>query len=107
MPIYEYKCENCGIIFEKIGRFEDPSPLCPICEGTTKRVPSVFSFRDNSARISEREKRILRLAKDYLKDNKVEDATRFLQKSLEYVKTDKIKKAYDALSQTKDKKTNP
>ena len=32
MPIYEYKCSNCGHQFEKIQKFsDDPLKKCPKC----------------------------------------------------------------------------
>jgi putative FmdB family regulatory protein len=32
MPLYEYRCENCGHQFEKIQRFsDDPITVCPSC----------------------------------------------------------------------------
>ena len=34
MPLYEYRCENCGHQFEKIQRFsDDPITVCPSCGG--------------------------------------------------------------------------
>ena len=41
MPIYEYECQECGRIFEKIQRFSD-DPLTEYvcgCEGRTTAVP--------------------------------------------------------------------
>jgi putative FmdB family regulatory protein len=39
MPIYEYKCESCGIAFERLQRFEDePLCTCPECGGQVHRV---------------------------------------------------------------------
>lgn len=39
MPVYEYQCENCGLRFDKLQRFND-SPLteCPNCGGSVHRV---------------------------------------------------------------------
>ena len=38
MPIYLYRCENCGVQFERQQKFSDP-PLtrCPECEKKTLR----------------------------------------------------------------------
>jgi putative FmdB family regulatory protein len=34
MPLYEYKCENCGQRFELIQKFSDPlADTCPKCGG--------------------------------------------------------------------------
>ncbi len=33
MPIYEYRCGECGHVFEEIQRYSDPDPeTCPSCE---------------------------------------------------------------------------
>ncbi len=40
MPIYEYKCENCGR-FEKLQKVsEDTLTECPTCEGQVERLIS-------------------------------------------------------------------
>lgn len=40
MPIYEYKCEKCGI-FDKFERISSPSlVVCPTCGGKVHRVIS-------------------------------------------------------------------
>lgn len=39
MPTYAYKCEECGISFERMQRFsDDPLTHCPECNGTVHRV---------------------------------------------------------------------
>lgn len=39
MPTYEYKCEECGIVFERFQHFsEEPLKTCPECEGTVRRI---------------------------------------------------------------------
>jgi len=38
MPIYTYRCENCGIQFDRRQKFEDVSlTVCPECEEKTLR----------------------------------------------------------------------
>ena len=40
MPIYEYKCENCGK-FEKMQKFSEPAlEVCPECAGQVQRIIS-------------------------------------------------------------------
>ncbi len=40
MPIYQYKCENCGK-FEKLQRITDaPLTACPKCNGAVKKLIS-------------------------------------------------------------------
>jgi putative FmdB family regulatory protein len=39
MPIYQYRCESCGVSFERTQRFsEDPLKNCPECSGKVHRV---------------------------------------------------------------------
>ena len=48
MPIYEYQCENCKEIFEKILGINTPAPeLCLLCgeRGKIKKLVSAPSFR--------------------------------------------------------------
>ena len=41
MPIYEYKCLECGYRFEKFQRLNEASPdFCPRCGGPIKKVLS-------------------------------------------------------------------
>ncbi|MFQ3535385.1 MAG: FmdB family zinc ribbon protein [Aggregatilineales bacterium] len=39
MPLYEYRCRNCGARFEVSQAFTDePISTCHVCGGTVKRV---------------------------------------------------------------------
>lgn len=39
MPIYQYKCESCGICFEKMQHFSDePLKTCPECGASVHRL---------------------------------------------------------------------
>ncbi len=39
MPIYVYRCEKCGLQFEKFQHFDDePIKVCPECGGPVHRV---------------------------------------------------------------------
>ncbi len=39
MPTYEYKCRDCGEIFEKFQSMNDaPLEVCEICGGSVKRL---------------------------------------------------------------------
>ncbi len=41
MPLYEYRCSNCGNVFEKIQSFNAPEHLeCPKCAGRSERLLS-------------------------------------------------------------------
>ncbi|MBC8509885.1 MAG: zinc ribbon domain-containing protein [Anaerolineales bacterium] len=38
MPIYTYRCENCGVQFERRQKFaDDPLTVCPECEKESLR----------------------------------------------------------------------
>ncbi len=101
MPIYEYRCGKCNIILEVLVLSEKEPPKCPGCGNNMTKKPSIFATKQD--RRGERERNILKLASDYLKDGKVEDAKRFLAKAQEYVKTDNISRAYDSLVQKTEK----
>ena len=39
MPTYEYKCDECGIVFDRFQHFsEEPVRICPECGGPVHRV---------------------------------------------------------------------
>ncbi len=41
MPTYEYKCSNCGEIFEFFQKMsDDPVRECPVCGGVLQRIIS-------------------------------------------------------------------
>jgi len=46
MPIYEFRCENCGHVFEELVRFGNDQGLkCPECGSTdTRKAVSLFGF---------------------------------------------------------------
>ena len=51
MPIYEYACQSCGLLFERLrpmSRMDDDSP-CPDCDGESMRQLSVFSAFTSSS----------------------------------------------------------
>ena len=52
MPLYEYRCKDCGHVFEKMMRFSeaDRAPICPHCQSqeTHKKVSAVASFGSSS-----------------------------------------------------------
>jgi putative FmdB family regulatory protein len=48
MPIYEYRCENCGRQFEIIQKFSDsPLETCTSCQGRLSKLisPTAFQFK--------------------------------------------------------------
>jgi len=50
MPIYEYKCNDCQFIFEKMKSIKDTSvPVCPLCESinTSKQLSTIQTKSDS------------------------------------------------------------
>lgn len=46
MPLYEYKCDKCGKVFEKIQKFSDePLSVHDTCGGQVHRLISASSFQ--------------------------------------------------------------
>lgn len=68
MPLYDYKCHECGVVFEKLERFSDP-PLAihEGCGGTVERLisPSAFHFKGTGFYIT-----------DYAKGSKGKNGTK-------------------------------
>lgn len=50
MPIFEYRCEDCGTHFEKLVRGSDPeAPRCPACgESHLEQQLSTFAAHANA-----------------------------------------------------------
>lgn len=34
MPVYEYRCSKCGYRFDKLLRFGEKEPSCPVCQSS-------------------------------------------------------------------------
>lgn len=51
MPVYEYRCEPCRVIYEARQGLKDPPPdTCPRCQGPLARLLSAPNFnRGNHA----------------------------------------------------------
>ena len=46
MPLYEYRCKDCGHQFEKIQSFSAPDEKeCPVCHGPLERLISASAFQ--------------------------------------------------------------
>lgn len=46
MPLYEYRCNDCGHEFEIIQKFSDPvKRKCPECKGKLEKLLSKSSFK--------------------------------------------------------------
>lgn len=47
MPLYEFKCDECGTVIEFISTGASPAgfePLCPDCGEPLRKVPSAPAF---------------------------------------------------------------
>ena len=50
MPLYEYRCKECGHRFEKIQSFSAPEEkVCPVCHGEVERLISAPAFQFKGA----------------------------------------------------------
>lgn len=50
MPLYEYRCKQCGHQFEKIQSFSAPEEkVCPTCGGEVERLISAPAFQFKGA----------------------------------------------------------
>jgi putative FmdB family regulatory protein len=46
VPLYEYRCKNCGHTFEKIQSFSAPDEKeCPVCHSEVERLISASAFQ--------------------------------------------------------------
>jgi len=43
MPMFEYKCENCGYHFDRMVARWDSPVRCPLCDGKVQKLMSMFS----------------------------------------------------------------
>jgi putative FmdB family regulatory protein len=50
VPLYEYRCKNCGHTFEKIQSFSAPEEKeCPVCGGPVERLISAPAIQFNGS----------------------------------------------------------
>jgi putative FmdB family regulatory protein len=95
MPIYEYECAKCTGVFEVIvDRCENGTP-CPSCRSRdTKKLIAAPSIHVRGGNATPRiEKRV----KDYLKDGKFSEATRFADKAASMTKSENVKRIAEKL----------
>jgi putative FmdB family regulatory protein len=46
VPLYEYRCRNCGHQFEKIQSFSAPEEKeCPVCQGPVEKLLSASAIQ--------------------------------------------------------------
>jgi putative FmdB family regulatory protein len=44
MPLYEYKCDECGALIERLMRVNEQAPDCERCDGEMSKQVSRSSF---------------------------------------------------------------
>ncbi len=104
MPIYEFKCEYCGQIFEVFLKSDEGSPSCLFCKSeNVVKIFSIFGFQDKGAYQKERERNIIKRVRDYVMDGKIDSAKNFMEKAKEFHPTDRIKRLSEALHRPKRK----
>jgi putative FmdB family regulatory protein len=53
MPIYEYRCADCGKEFERYVATPGASAACPACQsGSVKRTLSVFALKSDGGPVA-------------------------------------------------------
>jgi putative FmdB family regulatory protein len=89
MPLYEYRCEDCGVRFERRQHInDDPVKVCPECGGSVHRLihpvgiifkGSGFYVTDNRAKSStavpKTAKKPAETAKETVKESKSTEST--------------------------------
>jgi putative FmdB family regulatory protein len=95
MPLFEYECPSCSEIFEEILSADAKAPKCPHCgaKRTVKRFGAVAVHVKADVATPRIEKRV----KDYLKDGRFSEATRFADKATAMTKSEKAKRIADKL----------
>ncbi len=76
MPIYEYKCLDCGYVFEEIQKFNDPPiQVCPKCGGRVEKLLSApaIHFKGSGWYITDYARKNSKPTEDknFSRDNKV------------------------------------
>ncbi len=73
MPIYEYKCSECGYEFEEIQKFNDPPiTVCPKCGGKVcKKISApAFKFKGSGWYVTDYSKKSYKEASEKKEDKK-------------------------------------
>ncbi len=78
MPTYQYKCDECGVAFERFQHFsEEPIRTCPECNGSVHRVihPVGVIFKGSGFYVTDNKRSNALTSKaEPKKPNKVESA---------------------------------
>ena len=49
MPIYVYRCSDCGLRFERLTSRDAEAPACPDCGGATAKIPAGISLSSRAS----------------------------------------------------------
>lgn len=78
MPTYQYKCDECGVTFERFQHFsEEPVRTCPECNGPVHRVihPVGVIFKGSGFYVTDNKRSTALTSKAEPKEAKAEGAS--------------------------------
>ncbi len=96
MPLFDHQCLHCDHVFEVLLKRGEDLPVCPRCgSADLRRLVGIPAFRvaGDASQVGRIERRV----KDYLKDGKWRDATRFADQAASLTRSDKVKRIADKL----------
>jgi len=79
MPLYDYKCSQCGDIFEVLQKItEDPLKHCPKCKGEIKRIisPVGIIFKGSGFHVTDYGKKTLPAGGEFKETKKADTAAK-------------------------------
>jgi putative FmdB family regulatory protein len=56
MPIYVYRCDGCGLRFERLASRDAEAPACPECGRATRKIPAGISLGSHAGSSSPEDK---------------------------------------------------
>jgi putative FmdB family regulatory protein len=90
MPLYEYKCKECGLRFERRQSFsEEPVTICPDCEGAVIRLiqPAGIIFKGSGFYVTDNRGKSSTAVAGKSKDEKDTDTSSSTTEKKETAKT--------------------
>jgi putative FmdB family regulatory protein len=99
MPLYDYRCENCGKPFEARHGFNEAAPLCPNCgQANVKRL--ILSAPAVAAGVLANAGDSRRASKEQLKDKWAEETPKLRKKLVDKLGEDFVSKNAPTLNNT-------
>lgn len=108
MPIYEYKCTDCGVHIEKMRKVTDePLTICENCGGKLEKQLSLsgFQFKGEGWYVTDYSKKSSGGKEPNSTKNEKTEKTEKTDKSEKSSSTDSTVKTESASKETKDTKT--